>query len=150
MDQLIEQMKVVLADSFAMYLKAHGYHWNIEGDDFPYLHDFFGDIYSEVYGSIDDTAEQIRQIQGRAIHTLLELDKQRTVSDTAVTVGTDCHGMLQDLFTANQTVLASVMRAYELADQNKEFGLANYLQDRMMAHKKHAWMLRSTLNKAGE
>jgi len=28
--------------------------------------------------------------------------------------------------------------------------LANYLQDRMAAHKKHAWMLRSTLNKAGE
>lgn len=150
MDKLIQQMQVVLADTFTMYLKAHGYHWNIEGEDFPYLHDFIGDIYAEVYGSIDDTAEQIRQIQGRAIHTLLEIDKQRSVSDTAVTTPTDCHGMLSDLMTANQLVLASLMRAYDLADSNKEFGLANYLQDRMMAHKKHAWMLRSTLNKAGE
>lgn len=150
MDKLIKQMQVVLADSYTMYLKAHGYHWNLEGDYFPMFHDFFGDIYSEVYGSIDDTAEQIRQIQGRAIHTLLELDKNRTVSDTAVTDVTNCTAMLSDLMSANQLVLASLMRAYELADTNKEFGLANYLQDRMMAHKKHAWMLRSTLNKAGE
>ena len=150
MDKLIEQMKVVLADSFAMYLKAQGYHWNVEGEYFPYLHDFFAEIYGEVYGSIDSTAEQIRQIQGRAIHTLLELDKSRTVSDTAITNPTDCTAMLSDLMSANQLVLASLMRAYDLADTNKEFGLANYLQDRMMAHKKHAWMLRSTLNKAGE
>ena len=150
MDELIEQMKVVLADSFVMYTKAHGYHWNVEGNLFPMLHDFLGDIYAEVYGSIDTTAEEIRQIQGRAIHTLLEFDKYRTVPDTAITVPTDSTAMLSDLLSANQLVLASLMRAYELANSNNEDGLSNYLQDRMMAHKKHAWMLRSTLNKAGE
>ena len=150
MEMLTEQMKVVLANSFVMYTKAHGYHWNVEGRLFPMLHEFFGDIYVEVYGSIDSTAEEIRQIQGRAIHTLLEFDKYRTVMDTAVTTPTDSAGMLQDLMTANETVLASLKQAYELANINKEDGLSNYLQDRMMAHKKHAWMLRSTLNKAGE
>ena len=150
MDKLIEQMKVVLADSFAMYLKAQGYHWNVEGEYFPYLHDFFGNIYGEVYGSIDSTAEQIRQIQGRAIHSLLEFDKYRTIPDTPITVPTDNTGMLNDLFSANQLILVTLMKAYEMANANNEDGLSNYLQDRMMAHKKHAWMLRSTLNKAGE
>lgn len=148
--KLIQLMQGVLADSFVMYTKAHGYHWNVEGKSFPMLHDFFGDIYAEVYGSIDDTAEQIRQIQGRAIHSLLEIDKARTVSDTPINVGTDANGMLNDLFSANQLVLASLMRAYEEATTQQELGLQNYIQDRMMAHKKHAWMLRSTLNKAGE
>ena len=148
--KLIQLMQGVLADSFVMYTKAHGYHWNVEGKLFPMLHDFFGDIYAEVYASIDDTAEQIRQIQGRAIHSLLELDKARTVSDTPINVGTDANGMLNDLFSANQLVLASLMRAYDEAGTQQEFGLQNYIQDRMMAHKKHAWMLRSTLNKAGE
>jgi starvation-inducible DNA-binding protein len=133
-----------------MYTKAHGYHWNVEGKLFPMFHDFFGDIYAEVYGSIDGTAEQIRQIQGRAIHSLLEFDKYRTIPDTPVTVPTDSVGMLTDLFSANQLILASLMKAYEMANTNNEDGLSNYLQDRIMAHKKHAWMLRSTLNKAGE
>jgi starvation-inducible DNA-binding protein len=143
-------MKVVLADSFAMYLKAQGYHWNVEGEYFPYLHDFFGNIYGEVYGSIDTTAEQIRQIQGRAIHTLLEFDKYQSITDKSVESNTDCDAMLNDLFTANQQILISLMKAYELSSKENEDGLSNYLQDRMMAHKKHAWMLRSTLNKAGE
>jgi len=150
MEKLIEQMKVVLADSFVMYTKAHGYHWNVEGKLFPMLHDFLGDIYAEVYGSIDSTGEQIRQIQGRAIHSLLEFDKYRTIPDAPITVPTDNTGMLTDLFSANQLILASLMKAYEMANANNEDGLSNYLQDRIMAHKKHAWMLRSTLNKAGE
>lgn len=143
-------MNTVLADSFVMYTKAHGYHWNVEGKLFPMLHDFFGDIYAEVYGSIDSTAEQIRQLQGRAIHSLLELDKARTVTDTPVTTGTDSNAMLVDLLSANQMVLVSLMRAFEESTTQQEFGLQNYIQDRIMAHKSHAWMLRSTLNKAGE
>jgi len=143
-------MQTVLADSHVLYIKSHGYHWNVEGKLFPMLHDFFENIYTEVYASLDSTAEQIRQIQGRAIHSLLELDKARTVPDEVITVGTDNNGMLQDLAAANQLVLISLMRAYEEAGTQQEFGLQNYLQDRMMAHKKHAWMLRSTLNKAGE
>ena len=147
---LIRLMQTVLADSHVLYIKSHGYHWNVEGKLFPMLHDFFENIYTEVYASLDSTAEQIRQIQGRAIHSLLELDKARTVPDEVITVPTDNNGMLQDLAAANQLVLISLMRAYEEATTQQEFGLQNYLQDRMMAHKKHAWMLRSTLNKAGE
>jgi len=150
MDTLTEEMKVLLADSFVMYTKAHGYHWNVEGKLFPMLHEFFETIYTEVYGSIDSTAEQIREIQGRAIHSLLEFDKYRTIPDTPITVPTDNTGMLNDLFSANQLILVTLMKAYEMANANNEDGLSNYLQDRMMAHKKHAWMLRSTLNKAGE
>ena len=143
-------MQTVLADSHEMYIKSHGYHWNVEGKLFPMLHEFFENIYTEVYESLDSTAEQIRQLQGRAIHSLLELDKARTVPDTVITVPTDNTGMLQDLASTNQLVLISLLRAYEEADAQQEFGLQNYIQDRMMAHKKHAWMLRSTLNKAGE
>lgn len=150
MNELIEQMKTVLADSYVMYLKAHGYHWNVEGEYFPMLHDFYGDIYSEVYGSIDDTAEQIRQIGGRAVHTLLELDKYRTVADRAVDTPTDTTAMTTDLFMANQLLTASLLKAFQMAEANNEEGLSNYLQDRLMSHKKLAWKLRSTLNKSGE
>ena len=60
MDELVNLMRKVLADSFAFYLKAHNFHWNVEGVHFKELHDLFGGIYEEVYGSIDTFAEQIR------------------------------------------------------------------------------------------
>jgi len=62
MDELIDQMKVVLADTFAMYLKAHMFHWNVTGPNFPQLHEFFGDLYEELHGAVDPIAEQIRTL----------------------------------------------------------------------------------------
>jgi len=145
MDDLIKQMNVVLADSYVTYLKAHGYHWNIVGKDFYQMHKLLEIIYEEIQEAIDDIGEQVRQINGRAIHSLLEFDTYKTISDNVVTNGHDNTGMLSDLSNANLQVIASLYRAYDLAEEHKEFGLSNFLQDRMMAHKKHAWMLKSTL-----
>jgi len=145
MDELIKQLNTVLADSYVTYLKAHGYHWNIEGRDFYQLHKLLELIYEEIQEAIDDIGEQVRQINGRAIHTLLEFDSYKTIPDMAVMDGHDNTGMLADLNNANLAVLASLYRAHEMAENQKEFALSNFLQDRMMAHKKHAWMLKTTL-----
>ena len=147
MNELNEQMKVVLADSFMMYLKAQGYHWNVEGILFPMLHDFFGKIYEEVYASIDVTAEEIRALGASAPHTLIEFDKYRTVTDSTAT---NAQGMIADLVQVNQTVLSSLNNAFVLAEKANEQGLLDYLAGRIDAHKKHAWMLTSTLKSSGE
>jgi len=147
MNDLQEQMKVVLADSFMMYLKAQGYHWNVEGILFPMLHDFFAKIYEEVYDSIDTTAEHIRILGGVAPHTLIEMDKYRTVMDTSA-VG--AQSMIADLVQVNQIVLVSLDKALELATTAKEQGLMDYLASRVDAHKKHNWMLTTTLKTSGE
>ena len=66
MDTLVEMMRKVLADTFAMYLKAHNYHWNVEGPNFPQYHEFFGNLYEELHGAIDPIAEQIRALDAYA------------------------------------------------------------------------------------
>jgi starvation-inducible DNA-binding protein len=147
MNELNEQLKVVLADSFMLYLKAQGYHWNVEGILFPMLHDFFAKIYEEVYASIDSTAEEIRARDGKAPHTLIELDKYRTIEDTSAV---DAQAMIADLKVANQAVIESLFKAVEIATEKNEQGLMDYLASRIDAHKKHNWMLTSTLKSSGE
>lgn len=147
MNDLNEQLKVVLADSFMLYLKAHGYHWNVEGILFPMLHDFFAKIYEEVYASIDQTAEEIRARDGYAPHNLVELDKYRTIADTNA-VG--AQSMIADLKVANQAVIESLFKAVEMAEEKNEQGLMDYLAGRIDAHKKHNWMLTATLKSSGE
>ena len=62
MEQLQKAAKVAFASEFTFYLKAHFFHWNVEGINFRELHDLFGTIYEEVYDSIDDFAEKIRSL----------------------------------------------------------------------------------------
>lgn len=145
MDKLIEAMKKVLADSFAMYLKAHYYHWNVEGPEFPQYHGLFDTIYGEVYGSVDTTAEEIRALNAYApgsfgrYSSLTSIEDENTVPKAIE--------MVSRLASDNQKVLTSLTNAQTLADSIGEVGVSNYLQDRIDSHKKHAWMLRATLVK---
>jgi len=61
-EELIKAMKIAFATEYSFYLKAHFYHWNVEGADFAQYHTLFGTIYQEVYGSIDPFAENIRKL----------------------------------------------------------------------------------------
>ena len=60
MEKLQKAAKIAFASEFSFYLKAHQFHWNVEGMFFQQLHALFGDIYEEVFDSIDTFAEQIR------------------------------------------------------------------------------------------
>jgi len=51
--------------------------------------------------------------------------------------------MISRLMNDNQRVLKSLNEAYETADAQKKYGISNILQDRITAHEKHGWMLRS-------
>ena len=59
---LSDNLRVLLASSYAFVVKAQQFHWNVEGPNFPQYHEFLGDLYSEVYASIDKTAEYIRTL----------------------------------------------------------------------------------------
>ena len=139
---LVDKLKVVLANTFTMYMKTHGYHWNVIGSDFPQYHDFFGDLYAEVHGAVDDIAEQLRQINSFApgslqrMKELSELEEDDLVPNAAK--------MVVNLIAANDKVLLSLIECYEMAEDAKEYGLSNFLQDRITAHKKHGWMLKAT------
>jgi starvation-inducible DNA-binding protein len=62
MSALTDSLKTVLSDAVTMYFTAHGFHWNVEGQDFSQYHDLFADIYEDVYSSIDPLAEDIRKL----------------------------------------------------------------------------------------
>ena len=144
MEELVEKMKEVLANSFTMYIKAHGYHWNVIGSDFPQYHEFFGGIYEEVHGAVDDIAEQIRQLDSFSPGTLQRMKELSKVDeDDKIPAAAK---MVTNLIAANETIITSLVEAYKLAETAEQYGLSNFLQDRMMAHKKHRWMLKATAN----
>jgi DNA-binding ferritin-like protein len=144
MEDLINYLKATFASEYAFYLKAQNFHWNIEGDDFVQLHDLFGEIYDEVGDAIDPFAENIRKIQAYTPASFSALNKISAVG------GVDqmpmyCDDMLQSLLTDSENMEQMFAMAYEKADANKKYGLANFLADRQDAHAKHSWKLRTLL-----
>ena len=140
---LIDELKKVHADVFTFYLKAHFYHWNVEGSDFPQYHDFLQNLYQEVFASIDSLAELIRTLDSYAPGTLTRLKELTTIEETDDVP--DAKTMMTRLLQENNILRASLLTAYKTADTTGEVGISNFLQDRIQAHEKHSWMLRSIL-----
>jgi len=143
MDELVQAMKKSLADTFAFYLKAQGFHWNVEGPNFPQYHALFDTIYNEVYGSIDQFAEEIRSLDAYAPASFARFSELTSLQDEIQIL--NAQGMLSKLLADNDVVLSSLEQAYELAEVAHNHGLSNFLAERQDAHKKHAWMLKATL-----
>ena len=140
---LVDELKKVHADAFTFYLKAHFYHWNVEGSDFPQYHDFLQNLYQEVFSSVDTLAELIRTLDSYAPGTLTRLKELTSIEETDDVP--DAKTMMARLLQENNILRASLLTAYTTAETTGEVGVANFLQDRIQAHEKHGWMLRSIL-----
>jgi len=139
---LIDQMKVIHATNFSFYLKAHFFHWNVEGPFFSQLHGLFGDIYEDSFGAVDKIAEEIRAIKGYAPGSFTRFAQDSKITDQVEVL--PAMDMVRALESDNEIILRELALGQKAAEDEGEMGLANYLQDRIDIHKKHGWMLRAT------
>lgn len=142
MNELQKSVMAAFASTFVFYLKAQGFHWNVESRDFQEYHDLFGDIYSEVYGSIDGFAERIRTTGAYAPVSLAEILSYSKLTEEAVTASKD--DMVRKLDADNDQMNTILREAYNICDMNSEFGFSNFLAERMDAHRKHGWKLKAS------
>jgi starvation-inducible DNA-binding protein len=141
MMELVEALKKAQATTFALYLKAHNFHWNVEGPDFAQYHSFLGDFYEEVFGAVDTIAELIRTLDAYAPGSFSRFQQLSTIEDE-LTVPKGIV-MIARLYADNQRVIATLNDAYRMAESAGKLGISNALQDRITVHEKHGWMLRS-------
>jgi starvation-inducible DNA-binding protein len=143
MDKLHKALKIAFASEFSFYLKAHNFHWNVTGPMFPQLHDLFGNIYEEVYGSIDAFAENIRKCGAFVPASYSRFSMLTQIEDE--TNIPDDRGMVAELLQDSDKMVKILKLCFDMATAAGEDGLANFLAERMDAHRKHSWQLRSTL-----
>jgi starvation-inducible DNA-binding protein len=141
MNELVEALKKAQATSFAFYLKAHNYHWNVEGSNFSEYHEFLGDLYAEVWGAVDAIAEHCRTLDAYVPGSLSRFQELSSIQDEVNVPGGRM--MMSKLLSDNALVITDLTIAYKAAEAAGKVGIANFLQDRIDIHEKHGWMLRS-------
>jgi len=147
MEELVSSMRKCLANTFVFYFKTHGFHWNVEGIHFPTYHEFFQNLYEDLYGAVDPLAEEIRALGVYAPSGLNELYRDATISDSDVK-GDNVKDMLEAILKDNAAVANCLTISLALATRENNQGLVNFLADRIDTHKKHEWMIRSCLKGA--
>jgi starvation-inducible DNA-binding protein len=140
---LIEELKVAFASTYAFYLKAQYYHWNVEGPNFPQYHEFLGKLYEEVGGAIDKMAEHIRALDAYAPGSFTRLEELSAIKGDDNII--PAREMLENLLEDNDKITPMLIGVMKKAESVNRYGTANFIQDRIEAHRIHHWMLKATL-----
>lgn len=144
MNELVASLQALLGNTYVMYFKTHSYHWNVEGINFPQYHEFFGELYSDIYDSIDTIAENLRKLDVYAPISLAEVIAVSTSLED-VSKPLTVTEMLQNTLIANNYLIDSLNIVFSYAQLNNKQGLADFIAGRIDTHEKHGWQLRAAL-----
>lgn len=133
-----------LGNAVVLYFKAHGHHWNVVGNDFAQFHEFFAEIYEDVYSSFDPLAENMRKLNAFAPYKLVEFAQLASIKDA--NVGTNAMSMCKDLYDSNEIMIRSLDNCFAIADEANEQGIADFIAGRIDMHKKWRWQLNAFLS----
>jgi starvation-inducible DNA-binding protein len=135
------ELSKVLADSYNLYLKTHGYHWNVRGPQFNSLHLMFMTQYTELWNALDLIAERIRALgeiapmAGSAYGNLSSIKEGDPTLSAA--------DMISDLIDGNEVLVATLKNALETADEVGDDPTVDLLTQRRAIHEKTLWMLKA-------
>lgn len=145
MEDLLNKLRLLQSNAFIYYTKAHGYHWDVEGILFEQFHSMFGDLYEDVWGSIDEYAEWLRRLGAKASFDVMSA---LATSNIKYDLGPDSSNpvaMLQSLLNSNDIMINDLKSAFPVATSANEEGAANYIAERIDAHQKWGWKLSVSL-----
>ncbi len=147
---LAQHLAKVLGSVVVFKSLAQGYHWNVKGKDFFEFHAFFQAIYEDVDDSVDPLAENIRKLGYEAPYFLSDFLELSCIDGGQRQLG-DCCEMARSLYVENMKLIDALNKAFNVATNVNEQGVADFLAGRIDMHKKWAWQLSATLadEKAG-
>jgi len=133
----------LLADSYALYLKTHNFHWNVTGPMFQTLHTLFMEEYTEQWNALDLIAERIRALGHPAPGSYKQFARLSSIPDEeGVPAAKD---MIRQLVEAQEAVARTARSVFPTVEKASDQPTADLLTQRLQVHEKNAWMLRSLL-----
>lgn len=142
-ERIAQGLSRLLADSFALYLMTHNFHWNVTGPMFNTLHQMFMDQYTEQWNALDLIAERIRALGHPAPGTYKEFAKLASIQEVEGTP--KALDMVRHLVAAQEATARTARELFPIVEAANDQPTADLLTQRLEVHEKTAWMLRSLL-----
>lgn len=136
-------LKRLLGETYALYIKTHGYHWNVTGPRFQSLHEVFMTQYTELWAALDELAERIRALGQFAPGSSGEMMQDASIEpDTSVP---DAETMVANLALGHEAVARAARDGIRIAGEAGDDVTADLMTQRATIADKTAWMLRASL-----
>ena len=141
--KLAKRLSSVLADTYSLYVKTQGFHWNVTGPLFYSLHKMTEEQYEDLAAAIDDLAERIRAIGFSAPASYSQFSAMTEIKEESQVPTAE--EMIKQLIEGNETCARTLREAVREAESVKDVKTADLLTERIGRHEEVVWMLRALI-----
>lgn len=141
---VVKGLEQAVANSYALTIKTHAYHWNVEGSHFYGLHKALQEQYEELFPAIDELAERMRAL-GSYAPGGLEAFKSLSQLSEPKPGGTPWQEMIRDLIESRRVVVEHEQGVMEAADAIDDQPTSDLMSERIAKHQEAIWMMESLL-----
>jgi starvation-inducible DNA-binding protein len=134
------ELRKLLADVFALYVKTKNFHWHMSGSHFRDYHLLLDEHSDQIFAMTDDIAERARKIGGLTLHSISDISRHQRLSDNNEDFVAP-REMLAELSDDNQQLTRFMRATHAVCDEHNDVATASMLEVWIDQTERRTWFL---------
>src|SRR5690242_13194298 len=134
------ELRALLADVFALYVKTKNFHWHMSGPHFRDYHLLLDEQSEQIFATTDDIAERVRKIGGTTLRSIGHIGRLQRVLDNDADFVTPLD-MLAELRDDNKQLVASLRETHSVCDEHNDVASASLIENWIDEAERRTWFL---------
>jgi starvation-inducible DNA-binding protein len=134
------ELRRLLADTFALYVKTKNFHWHMSGRHFRDYHLLLDEHAEQIFAMTDDIAERARKLGGTTLRSIGDIGRnQRLEDNNRERVAPE--EMLEELWSDNRQLARFLRVTHEVCDRHRDVATASLIEVWIDQTERRAWFL---------
>jgi starvation-inducible DNA-binding protein len=138
--EISSELRQLLADIFALYVKMKNFHWYMRGRHFRDYHLLLDEHSGQIFDLTDAIAERARKIGGATLPSISDISRHQRLKDNNAEWGTP-QDMLGELCADNQQLTRSLRSTHKVCEQHKDVATASLIENWIDQTERRTWFL---------
>jgi starvation-inducible DNA-binding protein len=138
--EITTELRRLLADAFALYLKTKNFHWHMTGQHFRDYHLLLDEQAEQIFAMTDDIAERARKIGGTTLRSIGDISRNQRLEDNN-DESVAPKEMLAELSADNQALTRYFRSAHAICDKYNDVATASVIEVWIDQTERRTWFL---------
>jgi starvation-inducible DNA-binding protein len=139
-EDISSNLRRMLADVFALYVKTKNFHWHISGRHFRDYHLLLDEQATQIFAMTDTIAERARKIGGTTIRSIGDIARNQRLKDNNKE-GVSPQEMIAELCDDNHQLTRSLRAVHEVCDGHNDVAKASLIEVWIDESEQRTWFL---------
>jgi starvation-inducible DNA-binding protein len=144
---IARELRPLLADVFALYLKTKNFHWHMSGHHFRDYHLLLDEHGDQLFAMTDDIAERARKLGETTLHSVSDIAEHQRLKDNNEQF-VEPLDMIAELRSDNQQLTTYLRATHEVCEEHNDVATASLIENWIDQTERRTWFLAETIRQS--